>query len=57
MKITIENTQRDKRKISIEEEYDDITFDDLIEDFIRPLLIGYGYAEKTVDKYLNSDKN
>ncbi len=50
MKITAEAYGR---KITIEEEDDGQTMDDMIENFIRPLLLALLYHPDTVKEYLD----
>jgi len=55
MKVTFETTLKDKysRKVVMETPYDDLTIDAVFEEFIRPLLLAWGYAEKSVDNHLD----
>lgn len=53
MRLTIEDTtdfhDDNKRKIAIEVAHDDLTMDDMIEQFIRPILYSLGYIKETID--------
>ncbi len=40
------------RSVTIYEEVADLNISDFIDKFIRPLLSGVGYTEKTIEKYI-----
>jgi hypothetical protein len=54
MKLTAEAYDR---KITIESPHDDMDIYDMWTDFIKPLLLGLTYTEKTVDGLLNEEEN
>ena len=49
MKITVEHYDK---KIIIENDYDDLTMDEVMDDFIRPLLAAIGYHQDLIDDYI-----
>ena len=51
MKITVEHYDY---KISIEHSLDGQSFDDLIDNFIRPIILAMGFTSKTVENYFDN---
>ena len=49
MKLTLE--MHDKKTI-LESDYDDINMEDMIHDFIRPILVSAGFTQETINEYI-----
>lgn len=58
MRIILESTSSDPKfsvKTSIEVPHDDLVLDDVIEELVKPVLLGYGFHPKCIDKYFDQD--
>lgn len=49
MKITIENTEKDIRRVEISIDGDHLTLTQVWEDLLRPALLAYGFHPASVD--------
>lgn len=55
MKITIEPTNdKNYPTCSVSVESDDLSLDDAFNKLIIPALLGWGYCQETIDKYLSN---
>lgn len=54
MKLTLETTDPEnkyQKKVIIEQPFDDLTIDDIIEELVKPILLAYGFHPDIVDGY------
>lgn len=52
-KLTLKNRYG---RYQIELDREDLTFDELFEELVRPLMLAAGYTEHTIDEYLGADE-
>lgn len=60
MRVTLETTDgtnKYQRKTTIEIPEDDLTINDIVEELLKPALLGFGFHQEVLDIYFREDSD